>query len=129
MDVNRLAAAIEHELQSFSEAVSEKIGEAVEIVAKEVNDEIKQHVTFRERTGKYVKAFRIKKINTGSKYNYSRVWHVLGPHYRLTHLLEHGHALRGGGRARAFPHIIYGEQLAERRMPELAEKAVQDAGR
>ena len=128
MDVNRLAAAIEHELQSFSDAVSEKIGEAVEIVANEVNDEIKQHVTFQQRTGKYVKAFRIKKLNTGSKHNHSRIWHVLGPHYRLTHLLEKGHALRGGGRSRAFPHIQYGEDLAQRRMQELTDRAVQDAG-
>jgi len=128
MDVNQLAAAIEHELQSFSDAVSEKIGEAVETVANEVNSEIKQHVTFRQRTGKYVKTFHIKKINTGNKYNHSRIWHVQSPHHRLTHLLEHGHALRGGGRTRAFPHIIYGEQLAEQRMQELTEKAVQDAG-
>ena len=129
MDVNQLAAAIGHELQIYSDSISEKIGEAVEIVAKEVNDEIKQHVTFQERTGKYVKAFRIKKINTGSKYNHSRIWHVQSPHYRLTHLLENGHALRNGGRARAFPHIRFGEELAERRMQELLEKAVQDAGR
>jgi len=129
MDVNQLAAAIGQELQAYSDSVSEKISEAVELVAKEVNDEIKQHVTFRERTGKYVKAFRIKKVYTGSKYNHSRIWHVQSPHYRLTHLLENGHALRNGGRARAFPHIIYGEQLAERRMQELTEQAVQDAGR
>ena len=129
MDVNHLAAAITHELQSFSDAVAEKIGEAVETVASEVNDEIKQHITFRERTGKYVKAFRIRKVHTGNKYNHSRIWHVQSPHYRLTHLLEHGHALRNGGRTRAFPHIIYGEQLAERRMLELTEQAVQDAGR
>ena len=129
MDVNQLAAAIGHELQAYSDFVSEKIGEAVEIVAKEVNDEIKQHVTFQERTGKYIKAFRIKKVYTGSKYNHSRIWHVQSPHYRLTHLLENGHALRNGGRTRAFPHIIYGEQLAERRMQELTEQAVQDAGR
>lgn len=123
-----LASLIEKELKDYSVAVSEKIGEAVEIVAKEVNDEIKRRVTFRQPTGKYVKAFRIKKINTGSKYNYSRVWHVLSPYCSLTHLLEHGHALRNGGRARAFPHIVYGEELAERRMEELSEKAVQDAG-
>lgn len=129
MDVNGLAAAIERELQNYSDEVSEKIEEAVETVANEVNDEIKQHVTFRQPTGKYVKAFRIKKLSTGSKHNHSRVWHVLGPQYRLTHLLEHGHALRGGGRARAFPHIKYGEKLAERCMQELSEQAVQDAGR
>ena len=129
MDVSKLAAAIEAELQSYSQAVSEKIGEAVELVAKEVNDEIKAHVTFRQPTGLYVKAFRIKKINTGNKLNHSRVWHVASPHYRLTHLLEHGHALRNGGRARAFPHIRFGEELAERRIQELTEKAVQDAGR
>ena len=129
MDVNGLAAAIERELKNYSDEVSEKIGEVVETVANEVNDEIKQHVTFRQPTGKYVKAFRIKKVNTGSKYNHSRIWHVQSPHYRLTHLLENGHALRGGGRTRAFPHIIYGEQLAERRMQELTEQAVHDAGR
>lgn len=129
MDVNQLAAAIERELQSYSDTVSEKVGEAVETVANEVNDEIKRRVTFKQPTGKYVKAFRIKKINTGSKQNHSRVWHVVGPHYRLAHLLEHGHALRNGGRARAYPHIKYGEELAERRMQELTEQAVQDAGR
>jgi len=128
MDVSKLAAAIESELQSYSQSVSQKIGEAVELVAKEVNDEIKAHVTFKQQTGLYVKAFRIKKINTGNKLNHSRIWHVASPHYRLTHLLEHGHALRNGGRARAFPHIRFGEELAERRMQELTEKAVQDAG-
>jgi hypothetical protein len=127
MDVNGLAAAIEHELQSYSDAVSEKIGDAVEIVGDEVNAEIKEHEAFDQPTGKYVKSFRVKKIDE-SKYSHTRIWHVASPNYRLTHLLENGHALRNGGRARAFPHIIFGEQLAERRMLELSEKAVQDAG-
>ena len=127
MDVKDLAAAIERELQTYSDAVSVKIGEAVEIVGDEVNAEIKEHVAFDQPTGKYVKAFRVKKMDE-SKYSKSRVWHVAAPNYRLTHLLEHGHALRSGGRARAYPHIIFGEQLAERRMLQLSAKAVQDAG-
>lgn len=127
MDVKGLAAAIEAELSQYSEKVTVKISAAVETVASEVNAEIKSHVTFDQPTGKYVKAFRIKKFNP-SRYEHSYVWHVAPPHYRLTHLLEHGHALRNGGRSRAFPHIIFGEQLAEKRLVELSERAVQDAG-
>jgi hypothetical protein len=40
--------------------------------------------------------------------------------YQLTHLLEHGHALRQGGRAKAIPHI---EPVA-RRTGERFVKAV-----
>lgn len=127
MDVKNLAAAIEAELSQYSDLVTEMVAEAVETVSEEVNEEIKAHVTFDQPTGKYVKAFRIKKFNP-SRYEHTYVWHVAPPHYRLTHLLEHGHALRNGGRSRAFPHIIFGEQLAEKRLSELTERAVQDAG-
>ena len=35
----------------------------------------------------------------------SYVWYVKGSDYRLSHLLEKGHALRNGGRARGFGFI------------------------
>lgn len=127
MDVNDLAEAIAFELLSYSEKLDGELENIVDRVADEVNQEIKSHITFNQRTGKYVKSFRIKKLYGDQKFNHSRIWFVATPHYRLTHLLENGHALRNGGRARAFPHIIFGEKLAQERMTELCEKAVTDA--
>ena len=127
MDVNNLADSITAELAIYSEKLDGEIENIVEQVAGEVNEEIKSHITFNQRTGKYVKSFRIKKLYGDQKYNHSRIWYVAAPHYRLTHLLENGHALRNGGRARAFPHIIFGEKLAQERMEELCEKAVRNA--
>lgn len=41
------------------------------------------------------------------------------PTYRLAHLLEHGHALRQGGRSPAVPHIAQANQYAQDRAVDL----------
>ncbi len=42
----------------------------------------------------------------------------------LTHLLEHGHVLRNGGRASARPHIAAVNETAQREFIEAVEKAL-----
>ena len=45
-------------------------------------------------------------------------------HYRLTHLLEKGHAKVNGGRTRAFPHIAPVEQRCEENLIKNIKKNI-----
>jgi hypothetical protein len=128
VNIDDLASAIVSELQDYTQKVTDNVKEKVDIVSQEVNEEIKRRVTFNQPTGKYVKSFRIKKAYE-DRYNKRNTWHVVNGEYGLTHLLERGHALKNGGRTRAFPHIKYGEELAKRLMVELSKEAIEDAGR
>lgn len=121
--IDNLAAEISKQLEEYSQEVTDAIKKVVDVVAKEVNEEIKNHINFKEVTGDYVKAFRIK-TTQNTRFNKINVWHVTNGQYRLTHLLEKGHALRNGGRSSAFPHIIFGQELAEKRMVELSKEAI-----
>lgn len=121
--VNELANEITVALEGYSQVITDSCKEMVEVVAKEAMQEIKDHVTFSEPTGKYVKSFRLK-TTENSKYNKTMIWHVANGQYRLTHLLEKGHALRNGGRSKEFPHIKYGEILAQKRLVELMKGVI-----
>lgn len=107
-----------------SEAIS-VTKKAVDKTAKETNRVIKDSADFKNRTGEYVKAFTVTTTKE-TKWTKEKTWHVKAPHYRLTHLLEYGHATRNGGRTRAFPHISKGADYAEKRIEELITEGLSD---
>ena len=52
------------------------------------------------------------------------VWYVKAQHYRLSHLLEYGHATRNGGRTRAFGFIRKEYDAVEKEFEENMRRAI-----
>ena len=73
------------------------------------------------QTGKYKKSWTVKTTKETS--NAMEVVVHSRNRYQLAHLLEFGHAKRGGGRTRAFPHIA----PAEAKAAEMLEKEIEEA--
>lgn len=96
----------------------------VEGVLKKVGEEAKNKVkaTSPKRTGKYQRGWKVDFQSRNGQI--SCVIHQNGKNYRLTHLLEHGHKTRNGGRVKAQPHIAAVEEWAEREALKEIEKAV-----
>ena len=120
------ASQLDKELQDMLSTYATDVSRGLEKLkleeAKETRDEVKANIKSQNliRTGDYQKSISYKKSGT------SYVVYARTPHYRLTHLLEKGHAKRGGGRVRAYPHIGPAEQNMIKRytkgIERLAEK-------
>ena len=121
---SELSVAVLEQLHLYSARVEDELNKGARKIARETNDIITQHSNFNILSGKYLKSFAIKQNERGYW-----VWYVKPPNYRLTHLLENGHDIVNGngnviGRARAFPHITYGNEYACKRYQELLERTL-----
>ena len=117
---DQLAQSITKALSEYSDAVFEDTYAAGRESAQMVVKEIKNTAPVGRRK-KYAKSWRSKETYKDSR-KFNIVCHS-PTQYGLAHLLEHGHAKRGGGRTRAFPHIA----PAETKGVENFEKKVAEA--
>lgn len=115
INVDLLAKELTRTLTQYTNEVEEELEKAQDDVVKEGLVTLKS--TSPIRKGRYAKGWRRKKTRNGY------IIHNATPHYRLTHLLEKGHAKRGGGRVAARPHI----QPVEEKMIKDYEKRVERA--
>lgn len=88
-------------LAKYSAGATEVLEEAIKEVSKESVKKLKG--TSPRRTGDYKKSWAYK-ADTG-RLKVGAVVYAKKPEYRLTHLLEKGHAKRGGGRVDSRVHI------------------------
>ena len=95
ISIDQLAAEIAKGLSEYSQEVVEKVNISSEKVGKAAVKRLKE--SSPKRYGKYAKSWAVKtEPEIGQPHK--RIVHVKAPHYRLAHLLEHGHAKKGGGR-------------------------------
>mgnify|MGYP003295658549 CR=1 FL=1 len=107
--VDELASAIMKELEEFQNVTDEAVEKGVSETAKDAVKELQNaHPRGSGRYGswdkKYNKGWKVMQTKTDKRYHKKATIHN-ATDYQLTHLLEKGHALRNGGRTRAFPHI------------------------
>lgn len=113
--VDRMAEAIAESMADYGELANEVMKQGVAEVSRSVKKDIQSNAPVR--TGKYKKSWSEKKVQENAN-SLTMVVHSRD-RYQIAHLLEHGHARRGGGRVQAIPHIAPAEQ---RGAEELAAK-------
>lgn len=112
MKIEQLSKAIEQELELQKESATKAVKNAAQETARSVKEDISANAP-KGRTGKYARSWRSKKTEeTPTSVTYTV--HANKDGYRLAHLLEFGHAKRGGGRVFARPHIRAAEERGSR---------------
>jgi type II secretory pathway predicted ATPase ExeA len=99
-EINNLQNEILRQLEAYTQEVEEGLKELQRDTAKALVADLKEKSP--EKTGAYSKGWRIKKQRNSLI--------VYNKKYQLTHLLEHGHAKRNGGRVPAKIHIAPAEE-------------------
>lgn len=118
VSVDQMAEAVTQSLGEYAELSNEVMKQSVTEVSQSVKKDIQ--VNAPVRTGKYKKSWAAKKVQENA--NSLTIAVHSRDRYQIAHLLEHGHAKRGGGRVQAIPHIAPAEQ---RGVEELAGKIEQ----
>lgn len=112
--IDNLAKTIMEGLQEYADVASEDVKTAVRKAGKNVKTEISANAP--KRTGAYAKSWAVK-TEKETAHSLEVVVHSKN-RYQIAHLLEHGHAKRGGGRVAGIPHIAPAEENAVKQLEE-----------
>lgn len=124
--IGEIANEIANTLSGYTVQVADGVKAAADETMKELVADTKKDAP--TRSGDYKKAMAIKTRHE-SNYEKRLTWYVKPPHYRLTHLLEKGHAKRGGGRVKAYPHVAKNEEKAIADFEDRVKEVIRNAGK
>lgn len=116
--IGNFSSEIKKILEEYGEEVQKVVSESIEAQAPKVVKELKK--SSPKNRGEYAKSW--KKEVEKDRLDGAKMTIYNEKHYRLTHLLEFGHALRSGGRTRAIPHIKPAQDKAEKEIVKEIEE-------
>ena len=116
----QLAKEVMDGLEEYADLAADVMKKEIQETGKVVKKQIEQ--TAPRKSGRYAKSWAVKK--TAETSNSLEVTVHSRNRYMLTHLLENGHAKRGGGRVRAIPHIAPAEELGAQELEKRIERAL-----
>lgn len=118
--VDRLAAAVMEGLSEYAGLAADEVKAAVRKAGDSVKKDIRENAP--KDTGAYAKSWAVKNVRETSS-SLELVVHSRN-RYQLAHLLEFGHAKRGGGRVPGRAHIAPAEERAGQMLEREMEKAL-----
>ena len=121
VSVSELADAVMEGLVEYAEVATEDMKAAVKKAGQTVRKEIQAGAPVK--TGAYKKSWAAKTTRETS--NFMEVTVHSRNRYQLAHLLEFGHAKRGGGRVSGSPHIAPAEEKGIRQLEDEIKKALE----
>lgn len=118
--VDQMADAIMDGLLEYAELATDTMKDCVKKAGNTVKKETQANAP--AKSGRYKKSWAVKRQKETST-TLEMVVHSRN-RYQLTHLLEKGHAKRGGGRVKAMPHIGPAEEKGIRTLEDSIRKGL-----
>lgn len=120
-----ISQAILSELQAYTNDLAERVNKSARSCANSLRRTLEE--TSPEKTGDYKKGWKVRQVYKNQAVSQFVVYNATD--YQLTHLLEYGHAVKGGTqRVKAIPHIAPAEQAVIKEFTARIEKDIQKAG-
>ena len=118
--VDQMAHVIMEGLQEYADLAAEDMKAAVRKAGNSAKKDIQANAP--KRTGRYRKSWAVKK--TAESSNSLTMTVHSKDRYQIAHLLEHGHAKRGGGRVAGREHIAPAEEKGNRELVQKIERGL-----
>ena len=122
VSIDGLADAVMENLMEYADLASGDVKKAVRKAGNTARKEIEAGAP--QDTGAYAKSWAVKTTKESS--SALQVTVHSKTRYRIAHLLEHGHAKRGGGRVAARPHIASAEQSGIEQLEQEIERCIRN---